>query len=306
MVTRSLLAIGLLACHSSPPDVLDRTLVPIGGRAVDGLELSTPDGATYTASDLIGRWTVVAFGYTSCPDVCPSTLLGVSDALDRWQADGRAVDTLFVAVDPTHDAPVLEAYLDHFHPSLKGATGTDTTLQQAAAALGASFRIATSETGERRVDHSTSVFVVDPQGVVAAVHTRPSDGELLAREVGAFIDGWEPTLRLEGWIRRPPPGAGAAAGYGTFHSAATAARSIAALRSPQAESIHTHETVQADGVAYMQPATFRVDAHGEMALTPGGRHLMIGGLDPDAPELDLHLTLDDGTTLWARLPVRSR
>lgn len=296
----------LIACQPADPTAaLDATLVGVPARLQPTWDLATAEGRPVGLPDLLGRWTVVTVGYTSCPDVCPGTLLGVADALDRWEAVDAPIGAVFVAVDPVRDRERLDAYTHHFHPRIVGVTGSDGALQAAVDGLGAAYALTEGPDGVD-VQHSTSAFLVDPQGVVQVVHTRPADGATLAREVAAYVEAWEPAVSFEGWIRRPPPGTGAAAGYGRLVDHEGTERTLSAVSSPHAASVHTHETVQIDGIARMRPTTLHVPAGGQARLQPGGAHLMFSRLQTERSEALLAFTLDDGTGFWARVPLRDR
>ena len=102
-------------------------------------------GETVTDADFHGRFLLVFFGYTYCPDVCPTSLSTITDALDRLGADGDKVTPVFVSVDPERDTPeYLRDYLAYFHPRLVGLTGTPA---QVAAAAGA-YRVYYARAGQ--------------------------------------------------------------------------------------------------------------------------------------------------------------
>jgi protein SCO1/2 len=155
-------------------EMLHRSVVP-----VDGAPLLSPgallgaDGKPVPAAQLRGRWSLLFFGYTSCPDVCPTTLESLARAA-RDPALGVANGTtqvIFASVDPAHDTPaVLRTYLAAFDSRFLGFTGSVDALREFAAAAGAGW---TSSDG--RVDHSTSIFVLNPLGRPIAVLLRAGD-----------------------------------------------------------------------------------------------------------------------------------
>lgn len=120
-----------------------------------------------TDRDFRGRWTLIYFGYTRCPDVCPTTLHGMAEALRGLGPDADRVRAVFITVDPARDTPAaLRDYLDAIDPGLVGLTGTP---EQVAAAERA-FRI-TSEVHHAGaapdsyvVDHSAVLFLIGPDG----------------------------------------------------------------------------------------------------------------------------------------------
>jgi protein SCO1 len=108
---------------------------------------------------------VVYFGYTNCPDVCPTTLSDLKVALGDIGDDAARVDTAMVTIDPERDIPVLAKYVQSFIPGAHAlATDDQDTLQAVAGAFGVSYEVTTSPTGEVQVAHSSYLFAVDDTG----------------------------------------------------------------------------------------------------------------------------------------------
>ena len=122
--------------------------------------LVTTSGASFSPERRKGHWTVIYVGFTTCPDVCPTTLRALS-VFAGDPANGVAKGTTqieFVSIDPEHDTPVrLQAFLTHFDGRIRGLTGTPATITRFTDEIGAAFRA----TGQQ-FDHSTSLFVLDP------------------------------------------------------------------------------------------------------------------------------------------------
>jgi protein SCO1/2 len=170
------------------------------------LELDDGAGHAVGAEILAGHWTVVAVGYTSCPDVCPTALARLADAVSREPTLAAA----FLAVDPVRDRAHLAAYVAAFHPAIRGLTGTPAQLDRAVAALGATY----VDNRDGTFDHSAAVFVVDPQGNLAGALPAPRDGAEIVAGVSALRDTWRPALEIELWTPRQPGPVGV--GYGRF------------------------------------------------------------------------------------------
>ena len=130
------------------------------------LALTGHDGKPRSLEDYRGKVVVLFFGYTHCPDVCPTTLADAAAALKKLGPDAARVQVLFVTVDPERDTPqVLAQYVPAFDPSFVGLYGDAQATQRAAK----EFRIfyaknSSSTAGAYTVDHSSQVFVFDPQG----------------------------------------------------------------------------------------------------------------------------------------------
>jgi protein SCO1/2 len=108
---------------------------------------------------------LVYFGYTYCPDVCPTELQAMSDALDRLGAKGDAVQPIFITTDPERDTQEqLRLYVESFHPRLLGLTGSLEQVRAAARAYKVYFAKRPQSDGEYLVDHSSFVFLMSRDG----------------------------------------------------------------------------------------------------------------------------------------------
>ncbi|WP_336365959.1 SCO family protein [Marinobacter sp. C2H3] len=143
------------------------------GTRLDGLmpplafELTDTQGRTVTASDSAGQLRLLFFGYTSCPDVCPTTLADLQGALRALPEAQRArYRVLFVSVDPNRDTPArLAAYTGAFGPGIQGLTGTDAQLRALARRYRTTFGYGDADAaGQYEVSHSSAVYAFDGQG----------------------------------------------------------------------------------------------------------------------------------------------
>ncbi len=177
------------AWRAEPQSTLQQgTLLP-QPRTLAPFALTDQDGRGYNNANLLGHWTFVAFGYTSCPDVCPmmlATLAAVDRALaDQAEGEGTPAEVLFVSVDPERDTPErLGKYIRHFNPRFIGATGSDVQLKALAAQLGVMFaRVEGEKTAlGYLMDHSASILLIDPEGRFAAVFSTPHDAKKIAAD----------------------------------------------------------------------------------------------------------------------------
>jgi len=137
--------------------------VPLAVEAL--LALTTHDGVPLAASALAGRPLAVTFGYTHCPDVCPTTLLDWSNLLEKIGQEAQRLQVLFVSVDSDRDTPeALKAYLASFHPGITALTGTPAQIAAAAALFDASYAKVPAADGSLTYDHSIKVYLVDAEG----------------------------------------------------------------------------------------------------------------------------------------------
>jgi protein SCO1/2 len=128
--------------------------------------LTADDGSDYTLSDSRGKVVVLSFGYTHCPDVCPTGLAVIANALNSIGDDAKRVDAFFVSLDPERDTPdFLRQYTRFFHPGLRGLTGSADQLQQVADDYHVRYEFVGKGTATRyTMDHSANIYVVDVQG----------------------------------------------------------------------------------------------------------------------------------------------
>ncbi|MCC7120016.1 MAG: SCO family protein [Gammaproteobacteria bacterium] len=124
------------------------------------------DGQALTEQALRGTWTLLFFGYTHCPDVCPATLALIDRACDLLEADGHAhgIQVLFVSVDARRDTPALLArYVRHFNPAFRAATAPMEDLHLLSRALAADFtKIGGERADDYAYEHSASIYLVAP------------------------------------------------------------------------------------------------------------------------------------------------
>jgi len=141
-------------------------------------------GATRHAEDFRGKLMLIYFGYTYCPDVCPTELQTMSDALDKLGAAGEAVQPIFITVDPDRDtAEQHKNYAENFHPRLLALTGSAAQIAEAARAYKVFYQPVKRGDGEYLVDHSSIVYLMGRDGRYLAHF----GGNLTADQMAAAI-----------------------------------------------------------------------------------------------------------------------
>jgi protein SCO1 len=129
--------------------------------------LTETTGTRVTERDLLGKPTAITFGFTFCPDVCPTTLFMLSQALQRIGRDAGKLNVVFVTVDPERDTPdQMKLYLSSFDPRIRGFTGSSTEVADMANAYHVTFRRVPVEGGGYTVDHSAGVMLFDARGKI--------------------------------------------------------------------------------------------------------------------------------------------
>lgn len=142
--------------------------------------LTSHDGRRVTDRDLRGKLLLVSFGYTYCPDICPTILLTMSQAMAELGDDADEVQPLFITIDPERDdVETLAEYVPHFHPSVIGLTGSPEEIAEVTKAYRVYSSRVEAESGEDYLmDHSTVIYLMDRQGALATTLShaaRPED-----------------------------------------------------------------------------------------------------------------------------------
>jgi protein SCO1 len=146
-------------------------------RELPDFSLIDEQGRTFGVSNLRGHWSLLFFGYTNCPDYCPTTLTTLAAIRKRLRADGAAVlpDVIFVSVDAKRDTPAqLAKYVPKFDPDFIGLTAADQpSIEALAKKLGVAVRILPAADGNYMVDHTGAIFVLNPDARITAILTGP-------------------------------------------------------------------------------------------------------------------------------------
>lgn len=162
--------------------------VTVSGKALIGGPFTLTDhtGKRVSDADFRGRYMLVFFGYTFCPDVCPSGLQVISAAIDQLGKDGDQVTPVFITIDPARDTPEkLAAYVKSFHPRFVGLTGSAEEVGAAAKA----YRVYAKKVPDDRnpadytMDHSSIVFLMGPGGGLVAFSPELSKPDVLAGQI---------------------------------------------------------------------------------------------------------------------------
>jgi protein SCO1 len=134
-----------------------------GTASVGGaFELTDQDGRSVTEHDLIGKPTVIFFGFTYCPDICPTTLLEMSNWMKELGSDADKLNVVFVSVDSERDTPSqLKLYLSSFDPRIRGFTGTEAQIKTITKAYRVYYKRVPLDKGDYTYDHSSVIYLMD-------------------------------------------------------------------------------------------------------------------------------------------------
>ncbi|MFZ2648503.1 MAG: SCO family protein [Burkholderiaceae bacterium] len=155
-------------------------------RPITAFSLTDHNHRGFDLASLKGKWSFFFFGFTHCPDVCPTALAvlaRVRASIAQNRTGAEAVQFVFVSVDPNRDtAGKLRQYVGHFDPSFLGVTGDDAQIANLAGQLRAVYQVtATKGLGDYPVYHTPAVFLLDPQARYHAMFTPPLDAEAISR-----------------------------------------------------------------------------------------------------------------------------
>jgi len=148
------------------------------------------DGKTVTDRDFRGRYMLVYFGYTHCPDICPAELQVMAQALDRLGDKAAKVVLVFITLDPERDTPQAMAdYVKSFGPNFVGLTGSPEAIAAAAKAYRVVYSKAENKAspGDYSLDHSALVYLMDPEGKYLAHFAYGTSAEQIAENLGHFL-----------------------------------------------------------------------------------------------------------------------
>jgi protein SCO1/2 len=162
----AVLVTGIIALALFWQPEMPTTAGPAGAPPGGDFVLTSADGPVDTAT-MRGKLLLIYFGYTYCPDICPTSLATTSQALGKLAPEELAqVRTIFVSVDPQRDTPArLKDYVTFFHPSMVGVTGSAAEIDAAARQYGAAYaRQDTTSSAGYVVDHSAWTYIVDADG----------------------------------------------------------------------------------------------------------------------------------------------
>jgi cytochrome oxidase Cu insertion factor (SCO1/SenC/PrrC family) len=163
------------------------------GRALIGGPFTLTDhkGARVTDETFRGKYMLVSFGYTFCPDICPAELQLMSNAMELLGPKAEKVTPIFVTIDPERDTvPQIASYIENFDPRMVGLTGTPEEVKEAASAYRVYYAKADgSAASGYLMDHSTFLYLMDPQGLYVTHFAYGITGEKLAEAIARAMRG---------------------------------------------------------------------------------------------------------------------
>jgi protein SCO1/2 len=162
-------------------------------RALPEFELIDHNRNRLNRDSLKGKWGLMFFGYTHCPDICPITLQTMSDMVKAIEDPDvvKELSIYFVSVDPERDTPeILAGYVTYFNPDFTGATAPIEKLTPLTRSIGIAHQIRnkTDDKPEYDVDHSSAIVLINPQAEFAGLFSAPQDALVMARDITRIIE----------------------------------------------------------------------------------------------------------------------
>jgi protein SCO1 len=184
------LAMLLAACSSPAP----APRPPLEGARIGGaFALTDQRGNSVTEKSFPGQYRLMYFGYTYCPDICPTDVANLARGLKAFAkaepARARKVKFLFVSVDPARDTPAaLKDFTAAFHPDMVGLTGSARAIEQVTKVYGVSVSIAPGQPRDSYlVDHSRAAYLMDPDNKPIALISQDGTADVIAAEIGKWV-----------------------------------------------------------------------------------------------------------------------
>ena len=151
--------------------------------------LTDQHGQARTWADFNGKVSVLFFGYTQCPDVCPTTLTNMKQVMNSLGKDAANVQVLFVTLDPERDKPSLLAeYVAVFDPTFLALSGDSTAIAQIAKVFNVTYKKNPTTSGYS-MDHSDGIFIIDPKGKVRLLAPYPHRSDWIAEDIRLLLAG---------------------------------------------------------------------------------------------------------------------
>jgi protein SCO1/2 len=189
VIVAAFAALLVVACSAGGPKFMASDVT--GSSFGRDFSLKDPDGRTRTLADFRGKAVVVFFGYTQCPDVCPTTLATLADAMKRLGPDADRVQVLFITVDPERDTPqLLKQYVPAFDPRFLGLYGdADATAKTAKEFKVLYQKVPGPTPGSYTMDHSAGSYVFDPEGRLRLFVSNAQGADVYVHDLRELLRG---------------------------------------------------------------------------------------------------------------------
>ncbi len=181
----------LTSCHSGPADL---TTAPLAGAHVGGpFALTDQDGRHVTDHDFAGKFKIIYFGYTFCPDACPTDVQHLMAGFRQFEANDPSAaaktQPIFISIDPARDTPArLKSFVNAFHPRLIGLSGSESDVALVAKRYAAVYQRGTpNAAGQYLVDHSRVAMLFGPEGQPIMILNQSGSPVQIAGELATWV-----------------------------------------------------------------------------------------------------------------------
>ena len=162
---------------------------PTQNRVVKSFELIGADGSIVTPSLFLGKWSLVFFGFTRCPDVCPTTLIDIGHILELLGSKAEILQPVFISLDPEWDTRQrMTNYMKNFDPRIIGLTGSMEQIRTVAENYGVFFRKQSLNDDEYTIDHSAALYLLNQDGVYIRPYTWQDGPEVLSVKLSEVMN----------------------------------------------------------------------------------------------------------------------
>ena len=330
MVVVIALAVGVYTQQATQPPTdsgnqaklpsLQKAIILPNSKVISSIDFTDHLGQPFSRSQLLGKWSILFFGFSNCPDICPTTLHTLAQVKKNLIATTNwgNYQVVMVSVDPVRDTPEqLSKYVPFFDPEFVGISGDLDTTTEFAKQLGILFVTREADAkGRYDVDHSTAIILLNPRaemaGIISAPHKvdeitadlaalgqhfssdhiklAPTDSSLEANpdraatapKQGEFHAAEQVLLMQQAWVRPAPPDSEAMAAYFQLNNTGDKDLVIEQVESDAFSETMIHSSVTEDQITRMQHLmSLKIKAHSSVSFAPMGTHLML--IEPFQP-----------------------
>jgi protein SCO1 len=173
----------LIYWPANRPDIVTGTLLT-QPKSLPAFNFVNHHGESFTQRDLVGQWSLMFTGFTTCPDICPATMPILNELDEKLRANGTGLKLILLSIDPERDTPdVLASYVEFFNRSMIGVTGDLPAIERFCDEIGMSFIHIPGTAGRYTVDHTGALVLIDPRARIAGYFKPPFDTGRLAKDL---------------------------------------------------------------------------------------------------------------------------
>lgn len=287
-----------------------RAAETISGR----FELIDHHGEAVSDATYDGRYRLVFFGFTRCPVICPTTMIEVSRVMNALGDRAVRVQPLFITIDPGNDTvDVVASYVQHFHPSVAGLTGSTQQIADAAKSFNVTFggTGANSDDNNAEIYHSSYLYLMKEDGSFLDVFGYGAKAETIVEALDKHLSSPDTQVKvIDPWASEPAGAkAKVIAGFMCIQNDGASAIRVVGASSESVERVEIHEIVHEQGIVRMKKAAgVDVAPNSTVCLEPEHVHFMLIGIDDTiraGADIPLEIDIASGEKVQAVLPQRA-